>query len=112
MTPAEVLRAARAKIERPECWIKGDYAVSSSFIEVEPTDNNAICFCSKGALMAVVDEESLEAMQAEFFLERAIPDTGQREGVISYNDRMDTTHANVLALFDRAIALAEGCGAV
>ena len=93
----ENLIAARALIDTPEKWGKGGY--------VSATPN--VCFCAVGAL-ANANCWSF----AEVWHERAIdvlydklpPNSG---GLTVYNDHPDTTHADIMALFDRAIAAAE-----
>ncbi|MEL6388391.1 MAG: hypothetical protein AAFR00_13655 [Pseudomonadota bacterium] len=43
--------------------------------------------------------------EARKLLVQALP--GELASVVSFNDDPDTTHADILALFDRAIAAAE-----
>jgi hypothetical protein len=102
MTPTDILRAARAKIERPECWTKGTPARNKSGRRVLPSSRSATCWCSLGALGAV----ALAWSRAEHFLVDAIPHP-YVSSIITYNDAGSTTHADILALFTRAIAAAE-----
>ena len=65
------------------------------------------CWCAVGAVeaatgYAVIEPNTALAVRA---LERVMP---RREGSVpSFNDAPTTTHADILALFDRAIAAEE-----
>ena len=105
MTLKSDLIAAKALIDTPEKWQKGDYG------SVED------CMCALGACRAAIygtteflprgdwrgDENGLaEALRA------ALPERWSQSfsGVSDFNDAPETTHADVMALFDRAIAAA------
>lgn len=94
MTLANDLRAARALIDTPEKWGKGS--------GLEPPDEPKFCALSaahkanRGNWDAVGD-----ALQA------ALPDDWKGWFIFDFNDHPDTTHADMMALFDRAIAAAE-----
>lgn len=62
----------------------------------------ATCFCAIGAIQRAADPEI--HVRAVDYLSAALP-TGQL-GVALYNDSPHTTKADILALFDRAIAAA------
>ncbi len=82
---SDVLRAARAKIEKPENWCQGSF-------------RNGHAYCALGA----VRESSygvIRYIEACDVLERLAGP------IPKYND--SHTHAEVLSLFDRAIATAE-----
>lgn len=104
MTPAEQLRAAKALIDAPEKWTREAFARNAQGV---PTIlRKATCFCALGALdfaghVALAYDES-----AEDLLKDAVP-TRFMNSITAFNDHPDTTHADVMALFDRAIALAE-----
>ena len=103
MTLTSDLIAAKALIDTPEKWRKGDYGSLGN------------CMCALGACRAAIygttehlrgrywrgDENGLaEALRA------ALPDPWSFSGVSDFNDAPETTHADVMALFDRAIAAA------
>ena len=91
MTTSELLRAARALIDKPQKWCK-----RYDFLHGR--------HCARGALLEVtdgLDRSGFLLHRTVSLLERATP--GDR--LMNYNDRH--THAEVMALFDRAIALAE-----
>lgn len=102
MTTREVLVAARALIATPERWTKE----TSSWVR-----NGIECFCAIGAIGRAVDHDhnapatedvndALRAAMPAWFLDRR---TG-RPSIVEFNDAPTTTHADVLQLFDRAIA--------
>lgn len=82
---ANALRAAKARIDTPGKWCKhqGD-------------NGNGRC-CAFGAAWS-----SSPALRA---LREALPE-GNRS-IAGYNDAPTTTHADIMALFDRAIAVEE-----
>ena len=119
MTPADVLRAARERISTPERWTKGVYAIDSDGCAVDTSDRRACAWCALGALAASLPcrDPDILGMRTPLFDEaRALLSAGvpRNAGVRSchwsvsfWNDAPGRTHAEVLATFDRAIALAE-----
>ena len=98
-TPKQTLIAARALIADERRWTKRAKARDEYGLIATPTDERAICFCSIGAIEKVCCRyvEQINARQ-------------QLNSVISmslsiYNDTH--THAEVLAMFDKAIEAAE-----
>lgn len=128
MKTSDALRAARSKIQNPEAWTKTAPALDSSGVRVDAQDRAAVCFSSYGAIVSIigVNENLVTAMIAietatpERFVEMAAMQmeeaTKSRKGHVGekplgfgmFNDDVDTTHAEVLAAFDRAIEIAEG----
>jgi hypothetical protein len=98
-TTADNLRRARAKIERPECWTKGEYAKDTDGRKVGVRNPSAHCWCALGALMAT----GCTVETAGYLLRPHLPT--EYRNAWSFNDR--ATHADILALYDRAIAVAE-----
>jgi hypothetical protein len=101
MTVRDDLIAARALIDTPEKWGKGDGGYNGP---------EKPLLCAYGACGAVAQKHgSFIALTAA--LDRALPDE-MPEGLDPYdgletpafNDDPDTTHADIMALFDRAIA--------
>lgn len=102
MSVREDLIAAKALIDTPEKWIKGQYA-----------DHD--CLCALGAArMAFFGSLSGHNRRADGWsgdhnpvamaLDNALIDKWAAESVEHFNDHPDTTHADIMALFDRAIA--------
>lgn len=97
MSVRDNLIAARALIDTPEKWGKEHY---------EPRPG---CFCVSGALAKVYgvdpNPQNCEAGPEYRALYAAVPN-GPWSGPVNYNDHPDTTHADIMALFDRAIEAA------
>lgn len=98
---ARVLREARKLIERPEAWTRGAFARSSAQWPVASDDAEAACWCIHGAINRISRIACREdgAMDAKIALRNALP-----ASIALFNDDPSTTHADVLAAFDRAIA--------
>lgn len=103
-TVKENLIAARALIDTPEKWIKGNLQ------NAEET-----CFCAYGAIAKVsrtYPNWSVDGFSMETSLRAALPSTFTPDPngilyVAQFNDHPSTTHADIMALFDRAIAAQE-----
>jgi hypothetical protein len=105
----EILRAARERISDPERWTQGSFARSANDEPISPFSSRASCWCARGALYWVCASVS-GAYGAERFLEAALVDLEvvcdpAKEAIAQAND--GGTHDDVLALYDRAISLAE-----
>ena len=107
MSAHEVLIAARALIADERDWTKGQ------FLEVI---GGRRCLCSAGALRVVLSEtgdpaDLSDAAYREYddlaaHLSRAVG-----RSIITFNDLDTTTHADILAAFDRAIEATKPGGA-
>lgn len=86
------LIAGRALLSDGRRWAKGDYCVGDTF-------------CVVGALGIRTDRRASRTdaqREAIFYLGAHVPKGHFR--IADFNDNPTTTHADVLALFDRAIA--------
>lgn len=102
-TTVEILRAARALIATPEQWTQGTPARGQDGWPVWPESPDARQWCAIGACVAAGSDDERWMMRAIDALEAVA-----LEGSVSaarFND--SHRHADVLALYDRAIALAE-----
>ena len=106
---AETLRAARALIDAPEKWTRGFYARDTHGVLVYPTSRDAVCFCIQGALRRVVASDGFTRLteDAENAISRALLRSNWEMNPPDFNDDPETTHADVLAAFDCAIAAEE-----
>lgn len=107
MTTVETLRAARELIADPERWCQDVTALGRSGREVAPAGRAAVAWCAIGALRRTC---ARQPPAAETFDEafRALDHAAVGAGapsVATLNDHR--THADVLAMFDRAIKEAE-----
>lgn len=89
----ENLKAAKALIDTPEKWGKGAFEFRG-------------CYCALGALgMAEAGTPAGYSLTGRWALQCALPNTFL--SVDAFNDHPDTTHADIMALFERAIAAEE-----
>lgn len=100
MNTVEVLKAAKALISDPAKWTQRSYARNAGGFSTCPTNGDAECWCSVGAIECVAGNSDL-CLIAESKLCAAIGGGG----IIRFNDMH--THSEVMAAFDRAIELAE-----
>ena len=114
MDTKELLIEARAMIQDPIHWYKGGYAAALVKGQQVPANHKEdyACFCAYGALDTTA-EKSGDLGEAEdramHLLDESVPNDFKLRhggGVITYNDDPDTTHADILAVFDRAIEAA------
>lgn len=100
----EILVKARELISDPARWTQGVAAKNARGEVTAAVDGDAVCWCSYGAIRNVVgwhDNRNNLIFRAECHLNHAA-DTSY----ISFNDRQGRTHAEVLAMFDKAIEAA------
>lgn len=90
MSLADDLIAARALIDTPEKWCKGKMSDGKGR------------YCALGACYA--DQAAGERVLSAIY-EVGVPNSGF---LARFNDDPTTTHADVMALFSRAIASAQG----
>lgn len=95
---SEILIAAKAKISDPDKWTQGSFAKDKMGYEVSYKSPRAVCWCSMGAVASVQDGFRARA------LFKVCPG---KSSVAAYNDKPTTTHADIMKLFDDAIALAK-----
>lgn len=102
-TALEILTAARELITDPAHWTQEVYAKNAKGRQVSPLSRSAVCFCSVGALDRIVSRRSKSDWGVEAFnaLVNELVKKGH-QGIAGFNDTH--THAEVLALFDAAIA--------
>lgn len=116
-----VLTDARAKIARPEWWSKGNFhSDETNRFWFKKDDPRATCHCILGAVEIAdpkfnpmdmdANGDYVKSHPAVAALAAAIPQgwtccNGEKTNWIpSFNDDRNTTHEQVLALFDTAIA--------
>ena len=105
LAPVHALIAARALIADPVNWTKEVFARTSDGSAVTLDGPNATCFCAWGAVLRasfILETDTISVYDA---LQAQMP--GPDRAYISipdFNDAETTTHADVLALFDRTIA--------
>jgi hypothetical protein len=101
MDTVDVLRKARERIAARGGWTQRGFALDHGGNEVDV--DKACRFCMLGALHAVTESQRT-INDARLALARAIGcDRGSFSPIIDFNDAPSTTHADIIALFDRAI---------
>lgn len=103
MNTLEVLIAARKLIEKPENWTQGVLARDIDGEAVYVYNSRAICFCSMGALYCAVGEDDYLKTDIIDDVAAILSSIAQDDTVAGFND--NHTHAEVLALFDKAIEM-------
>jgi hypothetical protein len=105
-TAAQILRDAKALIEDPKHWIKGDFVVYAGTPYVK--------YCAHAALQEAGEINTPENAKAWQIIWSLLPSYGWWSGTppkhtfVTYNDDYTTTHADVMRIFSEAIAVAEG----
>lgn len=103
----ELLIRARGRIEKG--WCQGAYAKNADGDGVGATDPDATSFCIRGAILAVGPLDYSVRSPAYGLLENVVDRISQSpcDSLAGYNDAPERTQAEVLAVFDAAIALAD-----
>lgn len=102
MASADILRAARARIEDPKNWTQGDFAKLADGRGATSYDPDAVCWCAIGAVRA---EAGLRDEVVERYLVDAAQNHFSRRSPAMVNDCIG--HDAVLQMYDAAIAAAE-----
>ena len=115
----ELLERIRTRLESPSAWTKRAYA-RNLLGEIVCTDNSdAVCFCVSGASYVEAGVVARERGLPTYFVEDAVRGDAMRRLLVAiygpnyawhnvphWNDRSETTHSDVLAALDGAIATA------
>lgn len=112
-----ILTATRSRIDTPEKWTTEFYARDANGITRASTDSMACKFCMIGAVLAEYKQGSTMDIPlgwnnpALWMLATALASkVGRRcspTSIPEFNDSETTTHADVLEVFDAAIAAAK-----
>lgn len=114
----EILKAARGRLSDPDHWYQGEYACDEDGAYIAANSERACKWCAAGAVLAELDRDIAvgepEVADALEPLVGAIsgqpPADDMVQEIASFNDDPDRTHAEILALYDRAIELAQQDG--
>jgi len=95
------LTAARELLSDPVRWTKGRMARDAAGERAYSRSPEAVCWCAAGALNKVSSAWGVQEAQGILFA------SVSGKGIAAFNDDPTTTHADILAAFDRAIAAAK-----
>jgi hypothetical protein len=102
MTTNAILRAGRAKMPTPQQWTRGCSARDALGLMIRAESPDAIAFCMAGAIYAVSPSTN-----AYLLARMALIVVTKTVNVSSWNDNPGRTHAEVIAVYDAAIAATE-----
>lgn len=103
MTTLEILQKAKELIKEREFWIKGSNATDSDRNAIAIMSPSACRFCMNGALLRITGFDGQEAIRGYDNARRALYDVLGEECLHRFNDKLDTTHEDVMSVFDKAI---------
>ena len=101
MKTSEILIAAKALIDEPGKWTQGATARCQEGWLVYYSGDEAVCFCSLGALFRTLNRESVEDWETPEELLKESCD----QPIGLFNDTH--SHPEVMQMWDRAIELAK-----
>lgn len=90
ISPTDLLVRARELIDSPEKWIKGAYEVNG-------------CYCAQGAMYEIAPYPD-ETFCHTYDLLMQIVKRKNFVSLTDFNDDTETTHEDIMNLFDSAIA--------
>jgi hypothetical protein len=103
MTAIAILKGARDLIATPEAWQKGHSARDAGGAPVRSSSDRACKFCLEGAIYRAYHfSMGLKYNSLSDALSMVRREIGT-EYVFQWNDRPETTHADVLAILDKVI---------
>ena len=115
LKPSEILKRAREIISDPLRWTKGAFARDPEGFDLDSeeaysADLASCSFCSIGAVKRAMGPHASSTLyelekNTKKFLYKSV--FGPHVSTASFNDSPSTTHQDVMAAFDRAIAEAE-----
>jgi hypothetical protein len=109
-TVRTILEAARAKIAEPEHWCQHAFATTKDDMPCGTLEPDAVKWCATGTFMSL---DIADTAERTYLLDKvldtlrsSIPGRNYYNKIEQFND--SHTHAEVLDLFDKAIASLEG----
>lgn len=100
----DILVKAKALIDTPEKWIKGSNAEDGNGVVVSLEDKRAVCFCTVGAVLRVSEDIGVECAALDLLYSFV---KGEYDDIPEWNDTYNRTHAEVMAVFDKAIEISK-----
>lgn len=100
----DVLRAARELLADPDHWTKEASARDAAGARTDLYGSDAIRWCVAGATIRAADVYGRDLGRPLADLRNTLEKHFLRQGLSVWNDAPETTHDDVLRLFDLAIA--------
>ena len=111
LTTGEILSIARVKIRNEKNWLKGQSTEKSNGDFAHPSSAKACKWCALGAVRSVfkegTEEHSFDTAMDEHMFQTAMFTLSKFtdcKNIAAFNDHSETTHADIIAVFDKAIA--------
>lgn len=98
-----VLKKVRALLSNPDRWTKGEMARNMFGAPIDPAGPNVTCWCIMGAVHHETNDDPFLAGSAYQIVRAQL----QGRSVSEFNDDPTTTHADIMAILDKAIKSSE-----
>lgn len=98
MIETHILKRVRALLSDPARWTQGEMARNMFGAPTDPAGPNATCWCLMGAIHHETNDDPFLAGFAYQILR-----IQQGQAISEFNDDPTTSHADVMALLDKAI---------
>jgi hypothetical protein len=105
MKPKDVLIATKALLHSPAQWTQEAFARNKNGEVISANSPDATCWCLLGAMDKVLRDNNARpaVAEAERIVRNVIRERTGNYWIDGFNDSEFTTHADVLALLDKAI---------
>lgn len=108
MTVDQPLKELRDLLDHPNGWCKSNFAKNSDGESVDPQHPTACKWCLMGGVTHVAGHNELLYSCVMSHLYDALRAIGTNVSMMTFNDAPETTHADVIAVIDKAIENLEG----
>jgi len=98
-----ILKRVRALLSDPARWTQGEMARNMFGAPTDPAGPNATCWCLMGAIQRETNDDPFLAGSVYQILRTQL----QGQSVSDFNDSRATTHADIMAVLDKAIESSE-----
>lgn len=102
MKNSDLLKAAKALIADPKNWCKGVGSTTASGVRCFYNEPDAVRFCAVRAIERIAKTVD-EFCAAMVLMQQAGCKRSANFVLYQYNNRLTTTHADMMSLFDEAI---------
>lgn len=107
LTTKQILIGMRELLSLPERWTQGRLAKDIQGKEIQPTSDEAVCWCLYGAACRIACDSISRLPDAIFNILNSSVKGSDHSSLILWQDDPSRTHAEVLAALDRAVELTD-----